>query len=258
MTSAQSMQPDQGRSRTASRAGAWIPALVLLICGCQQYRLQEPAVLQAPYQRPQLWAVAPFANESGVSVVDTNRVADLFTEQAEQTRGVNTVPVNRVLAAMSQLGISNVDSMGDARSLMNVLGVDGLIVGTVTAYDPYRPPKLGLAVELHVREANSFLFSVDPNELLRSGQGNPAPGELGPANPVAQASGVFDASHHDTLLRLRHYASGRDEPGSAFGPDIYLVRMELYTQFVCHQLIGDLFASEQSRISLAAAEENGR
>ncbi|UCD74722.1 MAG: hypothetical protein JSV91_13155 [Phycisphaerales bacterium] len=258
MTSAQSMQPDQRKARTAARFGFLLVTVSSLLCSCTQNQLLHPAVLQAPYERPQLWAVAPFANESGVSAVDANRVADLFTEQAQQADRINTVPVNRVLEAMQRLQMPAVQTPGDARTLMNVLDVDGLIVGTVTAYDPYRPPKLGLAVELHARDSEAYARRVDPWELVRSGRGDPAPGELGPANPVAQAAGVFDAHHHDTLMRLRHYARGRDEPQSAYGPDIYLVRMELYTQFVCHQLIGDLLACEQSRINLAAAENQVR
>ena len=251
------MQPDQKKARFAARFGLWFAALSLMLCSCQP-QLKAPAILQAPYETAQLWAVAPFANESGVSAVDTNRVADLFTEQAQQVRGVNTVPVNRVLLAMQRLEMSAIQSPGDARTLMNVLNVDGLIVGTVTAYDPYRPPKLGLAVELHVRDAEAYQFRVDPMELMRSGQGEPAPGDLGPVNPVAQAAGVFDANHHDTLMQLEHYAAGRDEPHSAYGTEIYLVRMELYTQFVCHRLIGDLLACEQSRVSAAAGENHGR
>jgi hypothetical protein len=251
------MQPDQNKARFAARFGLWFAALSLMLCSCQP-QFKTPTILQAPYETAQLWAVVPFANESGVSAVDTNRVADLFTEQAQQVRGINTVPVNRVLLAMQRMESSAIRSPGDARSLMNVLDVDGLIVGTVTAYDPYRPPKLGLAVELHVRDAESYRYRVDPMELMRSGQGEPAPGELGPVNPVAQAAGVFDAHHHDTLMQLQRYAAGRDEPQSAYGADIYLVRMELYTQFVCHRLIGDLLASEQSRISAATGGNNGR
>ena len=80
-------------------------------------------------------------------------------------------------------------------------------------------------------------------------------GEIGPPRPVAQAAGVFDAANHQTLKWLDAYARGRAEPDSAYGQEIYLVRMDLYTQFVCHRLLGELLAQERARLS-AAAEEN--
>src|ERR1043165_2905718 len=92
--------------------------------------------------------LSPFINESGVSIVKTDHIADLFTEQTEEVEGIATVPVNRVLAAMRRLEMRTVPPPADANSLMNLLGVDGLIVGTISTYDPYPPPKLGAAVQL--------------------------------------------------------------------------------------------------------------
>jgi hypothetical protein len=233
-------------------------ALSLLLCsliitGCMQQRLDDPIVLVGPYAQTQRWAVAPLVNESGVSIVQGDRIADLLTEQAEQVEDITTIPVNRVLAAMDQLGYGTVQTPADARTLMHVLDLDGLIVGTVTAYDPYRPPKLGLALELHVREQPDGQAMIDPNALIKSTTGEPAAGTLGMLNPVAQASGVFDASNHETLTQLAVYTHGRDEPASAYGKDIYLVRMELYTQFVCFQLLHDLLREEWMRMRTAAA-----
>ena len=224
----------------------------LMMHGCGS-RLTPPAALQAPYQQSQLWGAVPFANESGVSVVDSAAVADAFVEEAQQVRGIDTIPVNRVIAAMRELGRDAIVSDGDALALMNVLDLDGLAVGTVTAYDPYRPMRLGLAVQLYVRDASSR-SGVDPRRLGQSISGAAAPGELGPPRPKAQAAGVFDATNHQTLKRLREYAAGRSEPESAYGEDIYLVSMELYTNFVCHQLLRELLTKEWSRVVLAAEE----
>jgi hypothetical protein len=95
---------------------------------------------------------------------------------------------------------------------------------------------------------------LDPQALQRAIAGDPAPGELGPPHPVAQAAGVFDAANHDTLRHLRTYANGRSEPDSAYDEEIYLVSMDLYTQFVCHRLIADLLASERARLTPVARE----
>jgi hypothetical protein len=253
MTSAQSMQPGNGRSAPRLRIAALLFILTLLSpagCGPQ---LERPTMLRAPYARTQLWAIAPMANESGVSIVDGAAVADAFMKEAQEVGNIDVIPVNRVIRAMRELRMAGVDSHGDALTLMNVLDLDGFVVGTVTAYDPYRPMTLGMAVQLYVRPPHAGDV-LDPQALGRTISGDPAPGELGPPHPVAQAAGVFDASNHDTLRLLRAYASGRSEPDSAYDDEIYLVSMELYTQFVCHRLIADLLASEWMRLTPVAKE----
>ena len=223
-------------------------ALSLLLIGCAE-RLQQPAKLVAPYPDVQLWAVAPFNNESGTSIVQTDRVADMFVQQLQDVHGINALPVNRVIAAMRDLDLSAVNSPGDARSLLNVLGVDGLVIGTVTAYDPYRPMTFGAAIELHTADRSSLGGGLDTRSLTRSSGGTIAPGGMGPRNPVAQAAGIFDASSHETLAHLQQYATGRSVPDSAYGSDIYLVRMDMYMQFVSYRLLSDLFQSEWGRLS---------
>ncbi len=40
-------------------------------------------------------------------------------------------------------------------------------------------------------------------------------------------------------------------PDSAFGDEIYLRRMDLYTQFVCHQLLREILEQERVRMAVA-------
>ena len=51
------------------------------------------------------------------------------------------------------------------------------------------------------------------------------------------------------LTWLQQYSVGRTEPHEAFGPDVYLMNMDLYTKFVSYRLIHDLLAFERARIS---------
>lgn len=231
---------------------AFTLALVSLIPACQKPRLEPPITLQSPYPQRELWAVAPFANESGVSLVDRYAVADTFTRQVQQINGVETVPVNRVLQAMRQLGMTSIESQLDAAVLMNVLNADAIIVGTVTAWDPYRPPVMGAAIEMY-RNDNARRVAIDPINISRSTHGEPAVGELSPG-PTAQAAGVFDANNHQTLHWLDEYAHGRVDPDSAYGRDIYLVNMEMYTQFVSFRLLNDLLEHERFRLMPTVVE----
>ena len=245
MTSAQSMPPKTGsRSYAASLWAMFV--CVLLLSGCTA-RLKRPTSLAAPYQEQQLWAVLPFANESGVSIIDPYNMADLFTQELQQVQGIDTVPVNRVILAMRQLGMQGASSAAHVRQLANVLDVDGIVIGTITAYDPYPPVKLGAAVQLFQTSRNRR-DTFDPRELTRSPRGTASPDDLVPNGPVAQAAGVFDAANHKTLAWLKHYSAGRSEPKGAFGRDIYLVSMDSYTQFVSFRLIHDLLQSEQARL----------
>jgi hypothetical protein len=234
-------------------------AIALVICGCaNKEKLEPPTALASPYERMQLWAVAPFNNESGVSIVKSDRVADLFAEQAEQVHGINAIPLNRVMLAMRKLEMRTVASPRDAASLMNALGVDGLIVGTITAYDPYQPPKIGAAIQLYQRDRPHRQSDIDPVEITRAPTEIALPGMLGSDMPMAQASGVFDAGNHETLAQLDEYAAGRTEPNSAYGKRIYTVNMEMYTQFVAYRLMHDLLESERIRLMPPATQPSSR
>jgi hypothetical protein len=249
MTSANSMQTfaGYGRARFRAATGGLVVAAAVL-CGCSgQEKLKPPTPLGSPYDRPQLWAIAPFANESGVSIVMSDRVADQFAEQVENIDGVSAVPVNRVLTAMQRLKMRSIQSPADVTSLMNVLGVDGLIIGTVTAYDPYPPPKFGAAVQLWRREAQ-LTAMLDPVELSRAGADRASMGTLPSQEPAAQTSGIFDAANHQTLVWLDEFATGRAEPNSPYGKRIYQVNMELYTQFAAYRLLRDLLEIERARL----------
>src|ERR1043165_1964861 len=91
----------------------------------------------------QSWAVAPVINLSGQSGVDPILQADILFNQLQQVAGVNGLPVNRVVQVYSTLHIDQVQSEEQAALVCDLLGCDALLVGTISLYDPYDPPKLG-------------------------------------------------------------------------------------------------------------------
>ncbi|MGH9817836.1 MAG: hypothetical protein ACRD6I_17325 [Candidatus Acidiferrales bacterium] len=229
----------------------------MALTGCQSRQRMEPHLHASPYPGTQLWAVAPFLNESGVSIVDTARIADLFTEEVQQVDGIDAVPVNRVILAMRQLNIAAVLSSSDATALIEALNVDGLVVGTVTAYDPYNPPTFGLAVQLFkpnlVPQAQ-----LDPRDLTRQATGDVELGALNDVSPTAQAAGIFDARSERTRMWIDEYAIGRTPKDSAYGAEIFLVRKELYTKFVSYRRIGQLLSAQHARVQALAQETRSR
>lgn len=250
MTSVQSMRTD-APPRAAS---AWLAAVFIaisLLTGCSGgERLVEPTRLTSPFTEPRVWAVVPFTNESGVSMIDLARLADLFTHELESVDGIETVPVNRVIAALRTLNLPRISNPLEATALMNMLGVDGILVGAVTAWDAFPPLKVGIATELFQRAPHDLSMNLDPRELLRSPTGDPPPAAAD--WPVTRAAGVFDASNHAVRRDLHAYSAGRHVPDSAFGHRIYEVRMELYLQFVSHRLTADLL--EQIALRPAVAQ----
>ena len=242
MTSAQ-LKPSGNTRRLATAV------LGGLVAGGCASTLSEPTTLWSPFESGQLWAVVPFLNESGTSIVDGIRVADLFTQQLQGVRGINTIPVNRVLLAMRTAGIGALTTTDEAQDLLNTLGVDGIVVGTVTAYDPYPPPTMGASVQLFVRTPRGGSGGVDPWTLSHAPSGDVAMGQRTSLDAVAEASGLFDARNHMTLAWLSEYAEGRTEPDGAFGAEIYLMDMELYTQFVSYRLIHDLLEFVQGPVA---------
>ncbi len=250
MTSAQLMSP--GTARFAALLGLSVVLFGFTPpSGCtNRGRLTKPTGLSSPVEHKRLWAVVPFTNESGVSTVDSYRIADAFTQQLEQVRGIDTVAVNRVVHAMRAIQIVAVGTPTEAMLLMETLQVDAIVVGTVTAFDPYPPPTLGMAVQVFTRKSGRGGQSLNTQALTRSPTaGTAANGTAGTLHATAQAAGVFDARNHATLGLLRKYATGRTEPDSPFGTEVYLMDIELYTQFVSFWLIHDLLNFERSRLS---------
>jgi hypothetical protein len=242
MTSAQSIPLDR---RLISVGGSLLVCclLVAFVASCtQKHSLNQPNRLQAPYPGTVLWAIAPLVNESGTSAVNTIRISDALTEELQQVRGINTVPVTRTLAVMRKLNMRAVTTPKDAQTLIDTLGVNGLIVGNVTAWDPYTPPTLGLALQLFIHSDRSS--SPETDELPDQSNTTYRAGLIA----AAQAAGIFDASDHSTLELLALFANGRTHPSTAYGDDIYLMKMDLYTKFVAHQLLAELLRNEHRRL----------
>ncbi|MEM0984276.1 MAG: hypothetical protein AAGI17_10035 [Planctomycetota bacterium] len=246
----------QGTHRAAAVCCALLAAFgVMALTACQapsRYTTVEPLV--SPYGSPSdaLWAVVPPRNESGLSIVDTAAVGDKIVDACQQVRGLRCLPINRTLGAMRDLGLQTVETPADARKLATRLGADAIIVGSVTAYDPYDPPSMGLTLALFLRDApiqdaESRLF--DPRLFQLQATDLAEDLENLPGRPAALGGGLYDARAHDTIAAVQQYAEGRTEPNSPFGWRGYLVSMGLYGEFVAHQAVKDLIEGEWLRLA---------
>ncbi|MFK7758813.1 MAG: hypothetical protein AB8C13_02570 [Phycisphaerales bacterium] len=217
-------------------------------------RLNVPGVIVAPYDTSRgevLWAVIPPMNESGVSSIREDEIGDTIVAAVQGIRGVRCLPINRTLQAMRETGIDQITSTNEAIALANTLGVDGIIAGSITAYDPYDPPVLGLALALYSRPGamkQGPKTDLDPRALTMAYTdfGN-FDGSRFEGDPVNSVSQHLDARDHAVLMDLKRYAEGRSDSQSALRWRIYTASMELYTQFVAHHTVGRLIDEEWLR-----------
>ena len=230
-------------SRQFLRIGVALPLVSVFLAlfvsgGC---RYQPPQVLKSPWlPRQQVWAVAPLANESGVSQVDRLAITDALILEVASIQGVDVLPLNRTLEAMLSLeiGLDGIPTRVEYEALLSVLGADGILVGTVIAFDPYRPLRLGASIQL-IEPRASREMAVDSRSLTMAlGNGVSRTASDLQSLPPLQASGIFDADNHGVLIALEQYAGSRSTHDLA-GTDVglYLLDMDVYAEFVFHELL---------------------
>src|SRR5437762_10382314 len=200
--------------------------LSLSACTSKPEYGSEPSMF-LPGSARQTWAVAPAVNLSGVAQADPILQADLLYTQLQQTAGLNVIPVNRVVEVLAALRIEQVQSEEQAAIICNVLGCDALLIATITAYDPYDPPRMGASLQLFRKLNTGRTAGVDPRELVRCA--SPKPNELTPARSnFMQVVGMFDSANGSTRASALSYANGRSDPAGPYGPHGYLIEMDRY------------------------------
>ncbi|MFW5652459.1 MAG: hypothetical protein ACOC0P_00295 [Planctomycetota bacterium] len=204
--------------------------------------------LHASYDETMVWTIAPIINESGVSIVNTIALADTVAAEAQRVRGIDVIPVQRVLDGMRALDIGRVETVTDAQSLARLVGADAIIVGTLTSYDPYNPPQLGMTLQLYTVGRNGD-GPFDTRQLSMAPSDRFLPGGTEFEQPVATSSQMFDGSDNGTRLDLERFASGRTLQMSAFGWEKYLLKMDLFAEYAANRLLADLLSQERTRIA---------
>lgn len=228
----------------------WLFVAAPTLVGCKS--TERADTLLSPYPQRQVFAVVPLRNESGSSYADGVRMADKVAQQLALTRGLDVLPVNRVLGAMNALGYRNITDLGQAMALKETLGVDGLVVGSVTAYEPYEPMKLGLTLELYADPYAGRGNSLDTRQLSRSATDPTATLPRGGSRanqPASVIAAFYDAADPNTTDLLDAFAMERGPDGtSEMTRRRYRISMDLYSEFVSYQLAARLIDAERLRL----------
>ena len=129
----------------------------------------EPT-LHNPFPQLSRVAVAPFFNQSTEATVDGRQFALAYFNELQLVPGFEVVPVDVVEQTIAEEGI-RLENPADVRRLARELEVDAVVLGTVTDFSPYYPPRCGLRVEWYA--ANTCFHPIPPGYGLPWG----TPGE---------------------------------------------------------------------------------
>lgn len=128
--------------------------LLCLSSGCALI----PDVMHEPQYHnpfPQLHRVAvlPFANQSKEPTIDGDAIALAYYNELQAVRGFEVMPVG-VTKRLVQASGFQAQTPEDFQKLARFLGVDAVVVGSVTEYTPYYPPRIGIAVNWYAANPN--------------------------------------------------------------------------------------------------------
>jgi hypothetical protein len=199
--------------------------------------------LALPAAHRQAWAVAPVLDLSGQQI-DPILQADLVYQQLQTVHGLTVIPVNRVVEVFVGLKIEKIQTEQQAQLVCELLGCDALLVTSVTAFDPYNPPKVGAAMQLFAH-GGSFAQQashLDARELSRRASPPAEQEALPQTGSFLQAVGMYDAANGSVRADLLEYAKGRNDPVGPLKSKEYLMSADRYAGFAYHQLIENLLS----------------
>ncbi len=134
--------------------------VVILVTGCGLWPdISHQPTIHNPFPQLTKVAVAPFINVSAEATVDGRQFGIAYFEELQAIPGYEVVPVGTVETAMRDHHIG-LDSAADVRRLAQILGVDAVVIGVVTDYCAYYPPRCGLQVEWYA--ANPCFHPIPP------------------------------------------------------------------------------------------------
>lgn len=103
-------------------------------------------VVHNPFPQLTRVAVAPFFNLSTEPGADGRQFALCYFNELQSIPGFEVVSVGVVEQAIRQYHLE-MTSASDARRLAQILDVDAVVIGAITDYSPYYPPRCGITVE---------------------------------------------------------------------------------------------------------------
>jgi hypothetical protein len=134
--------------------------LTLSLSGCSllPHSARLPT-LHNPYPQLSKIAIVPFFNQSSEKTVDGRQFALAYFNELQLIPGYEVVPVGVVEGAIRD-GQLTMRGPADARRLAQNLGVDAVVIGAVTDFCAYYPPRCAMRAEWYA--ANPGFHPIPP------------------------------------------------------------------------------------------------
>lgn len=203
--------------RTLTFAAA---AMTLAFAGCQLPRSPQQKVInsylaeRSDLENVRRIMVLPFTPVASVQC-DCEKIRDSFLTELQKLRRFEVVPLpssaqeNEMLHASLRRGRLSTEAMV---RLCERYSLDGVLVGTVTAWRAYSPPHLGLRTHLVSIHSGATVWAVDA---------------------------IYDANDRSTISDLREYSGAmQHDDGSLHGWQINLLAPTKFTNYVAHRFVG--------------------
>jgi len=134
-----------------------------------------------PFPQLSVVAIAPFTNLSTEPTVDGRQFALAYFNELQTIPGYEVIPVG-VVEKTIELYKLTMDNAQDVRKLAAILGADAVVIGAVTDYTPFYPPRIAMKVDWYA--ANPCFHPIPPGYGLPWGTREE---EMIPAPLVEQA-----------------------------------------------------------------------
>jgi hypothetical protein len=151
-----------------------------------------------PYPAIRKVAVVPFINLSNNPAVDGRQVGAAYYAELQKVPGFEVVPIGVVETAIEQHQLS-ITGASDAQELARLLDVDCVVVGAISDFTPYYPPRIALQIEWYAADpavaVGPPLPTVEGKLVLASAEtpGEPSPLLPEDAQPPSQRDSLPDA-----------------------------------------------------------------
>jgi hypothetical protein len=121
--------------------------VLILLAGCGLLpEIAHQPTYHNPFPQLTKVAVAPFFNLSTEPTVDGRQFANAYFHELQSIPGFEVVPVGTVEEKALELNLSLANPV-EVRKLAVALDVDAVVIGAVTDFSPYYPPRCAMQVE---------------------------------------------------------------------------------------------------------------
>ena len=127
--------------------------VLILVAGCGLVpEIAHQPTYHNPFPQLTKVAVAPFFNLSAEPTVDGRQFAGAYMNELQAIPGFEVAPFPVVEEKIRELGLSLANPV-EVRKLAQALEVDAVVIGAVTDFSPYYPPRCSLQVEWYTANA---------------------------------------------------------------------------------------------------------